>query len=160
VNHPADHAFFAVLNEVGIIEQLARNAFEAAQEDGLALSHFIVLNHLTRVGDGANPARMANALQLAKGAITNTVARLEARGLVRVKPDPRDGRGKQVWLTKAGRARREAAITAALGALHASGVVLTGNEASALLEPLRALRKRLDAARDRATVPSPGRRPE
>lgn len=144
-----DHSFFAVLNEVGIIEQLARNAFEAAQADGLALSHFIVLNHLSRVGDGANPARIANALQLAKGAITNTVARLEARGLVRVKPDPRDGRGKQVWLTKAGRARREAAISAALEALHSTGAGLKSSEALALLEPLRALRHRLDAARDR-----------
>jgi DNA-binding MarR family transcriptional regulator len=92
VTRPDDHPFFALLNEVGIIEQLARNAFEAAQPDGLLLPHFIVLNHLVRVGDGASPVRMARAFQLAKGAISNTVARLEARGLVRVEPDPRDGR--------------------------------------------------------------------
>ena len=154
MTRPDDLAFFAVLNEVGIIEQLARNAFEAAQQDGLALSHFIVLNHLVRVGDGANPARMANALQLAKGAITNTVARLEARGLVRVRPDPHDGRGKHVWLTKAGRARRESAISAALMALRSSGVALTASEALALLEPLRALRQRLDAARNPTSAPA------
>ena len=52
---PDDPLIFALLNEVGIIEQLARNRFDAAQADGLLLSHFILLNHLARVGDGTTP---------------------------------------------------------------------------------------------------------
>jgi len=40
-----DPVAFAFLNEVGIIEQLARNRFEAVMPDDLLLSHFTVLNH-------------------------------------------------------------------------------------------------------------------
>ncbi|WP_376087448.1 MarR family winged helix-turn-helix transcriptional regulator [Roseomonas sp. CCTCC AB2023176] len=149
MTRPDDHPFFALLNEVGIIEQLARNLFEGAQEDGLLLPHFVVLNHLVRVGDGANPARMARAFQLAKGALTNTVARLEARGFVRVEPDPRDGRGKRVWLTEAGRARREAAVESAVRVLRESGAAPSEEEARGLVLALRAVRQRLDQARAR-----------
>ena len=112
---PTDPPAFVLLNEIGIIEQLARTRFEALQPDGLLLPHFTLLNHLVRVGDGRSPVAIARALQLAKGAITNTLQRLEARGLVRVEPDPEDGRGKRVFLTAAGRRRRDAAVTAVAG---------------------------------------------
>jgi hypothetical protein len=55
-----------------------------------------------------------------------------------------------VWLTEAGRARREAAVAAAVAGLRASGVAPAEDETLALLGPLRALRRRLDAARDGA----------
>ena len=145
---PSDPPLFALLNEVGIIEQLARNRFDAAQADGLLLSHFILLNHLVRVGDGTPPARIASALQLAKGAITNTLQRLEERGLVRVEPDPEDGRGKRVFLTRAGRARR-----AGRGGQRdrragpAAGRPAGGHDRRAAARP-RAIRTRLDRARD------------
>jgi DNA-binding MarR family transcriptional regulator len=145
---PQDPPLFALLNEVGIIEQLARNRFDAAQADGLLLSHFILLNHLVRVGDGSPPARIASALQLAKGAITNTMHRLEERGLIRVEPDPEDGRGKRVFLTEAGRARRAAAVASATDALAPLLADLPAGTLDALLPGLRAIRTRLDRARD------------
>jgi len=151
VNRPAppqDPPLFALLNEIGIIEQLARNRFDAAQHDGLLLSHFVLLNHLVRVQDGAAPARIARALQLAKGAITNTVQRLEERGLVRVEPDPEDGRGRRIWLTPAGRARRQSAVRAATEAFAGLEAVLPEDRIAALLPALRALREHLDTARD------------
>lgn len=147
---PPDPPLFTLLNEIGIIEQLARNRFEAAQPDGLRLSHFVLLNHLVRVQDGAAPARIARALQLAKGAITNTVQRLEERGYVRVEDDPADGRGRRIWLTPTGRARRQAAIRAATDAFAGSGVALEAAEIDSLLGPLRRLREGLDRARDGA----------
>lgn len=143
----ADPPAFVLLNEIGIIEQLARTRFEALQPDGLLLPHFTLLNHLVRVGDGRSPVAIARALQLAKGAITNTLQRLEARGLVRVEPDPADGRGKRVFLTAAGRARRDAAVTAVTPALAGA---MEGLDATALAETiarLRGVRERLDRAR-------------
>ena len=98
-----DPLLFRFLNEVGIIDQLARAKVESVLPDGLKMSQFIVLNHLVRLGGDWSPARLANAFQVTKGAITNTLQRLESRGLVKVKSDPRDGRGKLVSLTPAGR---------------------------------------------------------
>jgi DNA-binding MarR family transcriptional regulator len=145
---PRDPPLFSLLNEIGIIDQLASNRFEAVQQDGLRMSHFVLLNHLVRVNDGATPARVARALQLAKGAITNTVQRLEERGLVRTEPDPADGRGRRIWLTEAGRARRQQAVADAAVAFAAMEAVMPPATIAALLPPLRALREYLDRARD------------
>jgi DNA-binding MarR family transcriptional regulator len=147
-NPPQDPPLFSLLNEIGIIDQLATNRFEASQDDGLRLSHFILLNHLTRVGDGNTPARIAAALQLAKGAITNTVQRLEERGLVRVTADAEDGRVRHIWLTPAGRARRDRAVASALEAFAGIEAVLPADAIAALLPGLRAMRVFLDRARD------------
>ena len=48
----------------------------------LKMSHFILLNHLVRLGGKWSPARLAAALQVTKAAVTNNLKRLEARGLV------------------------------------------------------------------------------
>ncbi len=145
---PTDPPLFALINEVAIIEQLARNRFDASQPDGLLLSHFVLLNHLVRVGDGWPPARIAAALQLAKGAITNTVQRLEERGLVRSEPDPDDGRGKRIFITAAGRKRRAAAVASATATLAPLLADLPAGTIDALLPGLRAIRVRLDRARE------------
>jgi DNA-binding MarR family transcriptional regulator len=141
-----DPPLFALLNEVGIIEQLARHRFERAQADGLRLPHFTVLNHLVRLGDGKTPGQLARAFQLTKATMTNTLQRLEARGFIRVEADPEDGRGKRVFLTDSGRARRQAAV-AALGADLAALGATPGLDPTALLPGLRALRAALDKAR-------------
>ena len=112
MSEPDDPAIFVFFNEIGIINQLAMTAFARALPDGLQPSHFTMLNHMVRLGDGWTPARLARAFQLTKGAVTNTLARLEARGLARVEPDPEDGRKKRVYITPAGRAAREACIAA------------------------------------------------
>lgn len=147
---PKDPPLFALLNEVGIIEQLARNRFDASQADGLLLSHFVLLNHLVRVGDGTTPARIAGALQLARGAVTNTMQRLEERGLIRVAPDATDGRVKRVFLTPAGRARRAAAVRDATATLAPLLADLPEDAIVALLPGLREIRRRLDRARSAA----------
>ena len=104
---PADDPLaFRFFTEIGIIEQLARNRLERSLPGGLKVSQFAVLNHLVRLGGEWSPVRLANAFQVTKGAMTNTLQRLEKRGLVRVLPDPRDGRGKLVSITRAGRKMR------------------------------------------------------
>jgi len=142
-----DPPSFQLLTEIGIIEQLARNALERALPDGLRAPHFTVLNHLVRLGDGTSPGALARAFQTAKAAMTNTLQRLEARGLIRLEADPKDGRAKRVFLTDAGREMRERAIVAVGPGLAAIGRVLSDAEIADLLPPLRRLRAHLDAAR-------------
>jgi DNA-binding MarR family transcriptional regulator len=143
-----DPPLFALLNEVAIIEHLARNRLERALPDGQRLSHFVVLNHLTRMGDGRSPARIARAVQVERPAMTNTLQKLEARGLVRLDPDPKDGRGKLVFLTEAGRAARDHAVALANAAIAPVAPDITPTEIAAALPLLRRLRAALDAARD------------
>jgi DNA-binding MarR family transcriptional regulator len=150
---PADPTIFALLTEVSIIEHLARNRLERVLPDGLRASHFGVLNHLVRMGDGRSLVRIARATQVERPAMTNTIQKLEARGLVRVAPDPRDGRGKLVFLTEAGRAAREAAVAAATAAVAPIAAGFAEEELVAALPLLRRLRAALDAARDREEPP-------
>jgi DNA-binding MarR family transcriptional regulator len=145
---PSDPPLFALLNEIAIIEHLARNRLERVLPDGLRASHFVVLNHLARLGDGRSPARIARAVQVEPPAMTNTIQKLEARGFVRTAPHPRDGRGKLVYLTESGRAAREAAVAAATAAIAPLASRLDPAEIQALLGPLQRLRAALDAARD------------
>ncbi len=149
-NPKTDPLPFVVFNEIGIIEQLARTRFERVLPDGLKVSHFSVLNHFVRLGGTRSPAELARAFQVTKGAMTNTIQRLEARGLVTVRPDPRDGRGKLVEITPAGRRVREQCV-AALGPLLADVQAAFPREEFARTLPfLQALRAHLDRARDKA----------
>jgi DNA-binding MarR family transcriptional regulator len=102
VTSPKTPLAFRLLTEVGIIEQLARNQLERRLPGDLKMSQFAVLNHLSRLGGEWSPARLAAALQVTKGAMTNTLTRLEGRGLVKIAADPTDGRAKLVTLTDTG----------------------------------------------------------
>src|SRR6056297_2207395 len=101
---PAPDPFFALFNEVAIIAQLSGAMFEARLPPGFLVSHFGVLNHLIRVGDGPTPLRLARNFQVPKTTMTHTLAVLDRHGLIRFAPNPRDGRSKCVHITDAGRA--------------------------------------------------------
>ena len=105
-----DPELFLFFTEIGIIEQLARSRLESVLPDNMRMSHFVMLNHLVRLGSKWSPARLAAALQVTRAAITNTLKRLEADGLVEVEIDPADARGKLVVLTSAGKSRRDACV--------------------------------------------------
>ena len=143
-----DPVMFRFFNEVGIIEQLARNRFERLLPDGLKVAQFTVLNHFVRLGGERTPAELARAFQVTKGAMTNTLQRLEARRLIRIRPDAHDGRVKRVSITKAGIKMRNQAV-AALAPVMAD---LTEQFPEAAFDRalpfLRSLRAALDAARD------------
>ncbi|NGM21271.1 MarR family transcriptional regulator [Roseomonas stagni] len=144
----SDPPLFALLNEVSIIEHLARNRLERALPEGLRVSHFVVLNHLVRMGDGRSLVRIARAVQVERPAMTNTIQKLEARGLVRLEPDPRDGRGKLVFLTPAGRAARQEAVAIAEAAVAPVAGDVSIADIESVLPVLRRLRAALDRARD------------
>ena len=139
---------FAVLTEIGIINQLSTTAFERLLPDDMRLSHFTLLHHLARLDGKWSPARLANALQVTKGAITNTMQRMEKKGYVLVEPAPGDGRGKLVSLTPAGLARRDEALMMAAPALAPIAAQCTPDEIAAALPFLTNLRTAFDKARD------------
>lgn len=144
---------FRVLNEIGIISQLSRTALERACGEKLSAAGFGVLHHLSRLPaetHGAwGPARLARAFQVTKGAMTNTLQRLEAEGFVRIAGAPDDARAKIVTLTAKGTKARDA-VLARLAPYLAEALSNLGAETfSALLPGLAKLRAYLDAASQR-----------
>lgn len=108
----ADTLAVALFAEVFAVEQLARTRVGHALPRGMELSHFTVLNHLAHVGGERTPAQIARAFSLTRGAMTNTLGRLERAGWVHVRPDWDDARRKQVAISSAGRAALDEAARA------------------------------------------------
>jgi DNA-binding MarR family transcriptional regulator len=143
-----DPIAFEFFNEIGIIEQLSRNAVERVLPRGITLSQFSVLNNFVRLGGERSPAGLASAFQVTRQTMTNTLQRLEAAGLVTSRPDPADGRAKIITITDAGRAMRQRCIDAQAPLLAELGDLLPEAELAALLPGLRKVRILLDRARD------------
>ncbi len=139
---------FRLFNEIGIIEQLGRSLFEARLPDGVLVSHFSVLNNLMRVADGRTPLQLAQAFQVPKTTMTHTLAGLEKRGWVEMRPNPDDKRSKQVWTTPEGRAFRDEAIRALTPDLEKVGAVVPPDTLDRLIADLTDLRVWMDANRD------------
>ena len=101
---------FAYFNEIGIIAQLSVTLLSKALPDGVHPSHFFIINHLVRLGDGKTPVSIASAMQVTKATISHSLNVLEKRGFIETQPCTEDARSKQVYLTKAGRAFQAEAI--------------------------------------------------
>jgi DNA-binding MarR family transcriptional regulator len=145
---PNDPPVFRFFIEIGIIEQLARNTFERVMPGGLTLSQFSVLNHFALRGGAQSPLSLARAMQVSKGTMTNTLQKLEAKELIAIAPDPADGRGKQVSLTAAGLALRQAAIAALAPDLENLIEAFGERRFSRATPFLAEVREYLDRARD------------
>jgi DNA-binding MarR family transcriptional regulator len=78
----------------------------------MELSHFSVLNHLATASDEKSPAQLARVFHVTRGAMTNTLNRLEWAGYIHIRPDWDDARRKMVAISPAGRRAREAALSA------------------------------------------------
>ena len=140
-------AAFTLLNEIGIINQLSTARFESLMPQGLTQPQFSVLNNFVRLGGMRTPAELAAAFQVTRGAMTNTLQRLEASGLVDIKPSPSDGRSKEVRITAKGRRIREQAIAATAPELGAMIDVIGDDNIAQMLSELQRLREYLDANR-------------
>jgi DNA-binding MarR family transcriptional regulator len=139
-----DPAVIALFSEIVMVETLARNRVSRALPRGMELSHFMVLNHFARLGGEKTPAQLARIFHVTKGAMTNTIARLEAAGYVHVRPDWEDGRRKLVSISHAGRGARDRAV-AAIGPVFDDVAAELGLERMrAMLPTLRRLRELLD----------------
>jgi DNA-binding MarR family transcriptional regulator len=97
-----DRPDIQVFTEIAIIEHLMRTAVVKSLPPGMTYPQWEVLVHFSRVGDDQTPAQLARALQVTKGAITNTLQRMEGSGLVEIAADAHDGRKKRVKVTRKG----------------------------------------------------------
>ena len=140
--------YFTFFNEIGIISQLSRAILESHLPHGMLVSHFSVLNHLIRVQDGRTPQDISRAFQVPKTSMTHTLSVLEKHKLVDMKPNPKDGRSKTVWITGKGREFRDQAISAMdQDITHLSGL-LGDVDIAGLTEQLATVRKIMDRSRD------------
>ncbi|MEP2532250.1 MarR family transcriptional regulator [Shimia sp.] len=140
--------YFSFLTEIGIIAQLSRTMLEKRLPDGVSAPMFGVLNHLARLGGGQTPLQIARAFQVAKSSMTNTLAGLERRGLIEMRPNPKDGRSKGVWLTDKGATLREAAIQQVAPDLKGLAEAFPAGYVDEITPRLSEIRAWLDAARD------------
>lgn len=133
----------ALFSEILMTEQLTRNRISKVLPKGMELSHFSLLNHLAHVGDERSPAQLAKSFHLTRGAMTNTLNKLEWAGFVHIRPDWDDARRKMVAISPAGRAARDAALDM-ISPLISEAVRDIGSEkVRAAVPVLRALRNNL-----------------
>jgi DNA-binding MarR family transcriptional regulator len=144
MNEKTEDIAVALFGELFMADQLARTRLSKALPKGMELSHFGVLNHLAGLSDERTPAQLAKAFHVTRGAMTNTLARLEWAGHVHIRPDWDDARSKLVAISPSGRAARDAAV-AVIAPLIADAVQALGSErVRAVLPVLRELRTRFE----------------
>ncbi len=137
----------SLFSEVFIADQLARGLISKALPRGMQISHFSVLNLLAHVNEERTPAELAEAFHLTRGAMTNTLARLEWAGHIHIRPDWDDARRKFVSISPAGRAARDDAIAAFMPLIADVVRSIGADKVRATLPVLRELRLRLEAAK-------------
>ena len=139
----SDSLAITLFSEILMVDQLARSAVAKALPKGMELSHFSVLNHLARSSGERTPAQLAKTFHLTRGAMTNTLGKLEWAGWVHIRPDWDDARRKLVSISATGLVVRDAAV-AVITPLIADVVDQVGaDRVRAALPVLRELRLKL-----------------
>ena len=139
-----DESAIALFSELFMADQLARNRISKALPKGMELSHFSVLNHLAGLSDERTPAQLAKAFHVTRGAMTNTLTKLEWAGHIHIRPDWDDARRKFVAISPSGSAARDEAVLA-ITPLIADIVHALGEPKLRVVLPiLRELRRRLE----------------
>ena len=133
-----------LFGELFMADQLARNRISKVLPKGMQLSHFSVLNHLARLNEERTPAQLARSFHVTRGAMTNTLAKLQWAGHIHIRPDWDDARRKFVGLSASGRAARDAAVQAVAPVISDLVRDLGADRVRAVLPVLRALRTRLE----------------
>lgn len=139
-----DALAISLLSELITADQLARARLSKALPKGMELSHFSVLNHLANTAAERTPAQLARTFHVTKGAMTNTLNKLETAGHVHVRPDWDDARRKLVAVSPAGRAARDSALQVITPMISEMASTIGADKVRAVLPILRELRIRLE----------------
>lgn len=135
---------FAYLNEACHTAELSKALVDKCLPDGIHRSHYHIINHLVRHGDGLTPVQITAAMSVTKATISYSLSVLEKRGFISTRPSCRDGRSKKVFLTEPGRAFQKQTIIALTGLfgtfLRKEDIQIMGDA----LPTLVAIRKLLD----------------
>ena len=142
---------FDFFSEIGILQQLSQPRLERRMPHGISYAQFSVLSHLIRTTDGKSPSTLARILQVPRPNMTNTLSGLEKRGHIEIKPNPRDGRGKLIFLTEAGQHVREQAIVSIIPEFVIVSKRFDFSELASFMPVLGKLREVMDLYRDEDT---------
>lgn len=140
---PKDALAVSLLSEMFMVDQLARARLAKALPKGMELSHFSVLNLLANVKAERTPAQLARTFHVTRGAMTNTIGKLEWAGHVHVRPDWEDARRKFVSISPSGLVSRDAAIEAIAPVIESVVQSVGTQDVRRILPILRELRLRL-----------------
>ena len=91
----------ALFGEILTVHQLIRNQLDRVLPKGMELSHLTVLNHLANTKGEKTPAQLAKSFHVTRGAMTNTLGKLEISGYIHIRPDWDDARRKLVEISPA-----------------------------------------------------------
>ncbi len=133
----------ALFGEIFSADQLARNRISKVLPKGMELSHFSVLNHLARSQAERTPAQLARSFHVTKGAMTNTLSKLEWAGHIHIRPDWEDARRKFVGISPSGIKARDAALATIVPLIDEVVHEIGADKVRAALPVLRELRVRL-----------------
>lgn len=142
-----DLAPMQVLSRVTrVARQLDHSRSAAFALHAIVSWEFDVLAALRRSGEPyqLSPGRLLQETMVTSGTMTNRVDRLAARGLVRRGPDPHDGRGVVVTLTRAGLETVDGALVDLLAAERRILAALPVADATQLADLLRTLAGELE----------------
>lgn len=134
----------ALFSEILTADQLMRNRLSKVLPKGMEISHFSVLNHLAFSGGERSPAQLAETFHVTRGAMTNTLNKLEWAGYVHIRPDWDDARRKMVAISPAGRQARDYAVASLAPMINEVVGDLGAEKVRTVLPVLRELRARLE----------------
>ena len=133
-----------LFGEILALDQLMRNRLAKVLPKGMELSHFSVLNQLSHTKIERTPAQIARSFRVTRGAITNTLNKLELSGYIHVRPDWEDARRKMVSISPAGLVARNNALTAVTPIIEELSQDMGEERLKAIVPILRELRQKFE----------------
>lgn len=134
----------SLFSEILTVDQLARDRLSKALPKGMEISHFSVLNHLANTAEEKTPAQLAKSFHVTRGAMSNTLNKLELAGHIHIRPDWDDARRKQITISGAGRQARDQALSAIAPLIETVVEELDESKVRSMLPILREMRLRLE----------------
>lgn len=133
----------SLFSEILAADQLVRNRLSRVLPKGMEISHFSVLNHLAWHEGERTPAQLAEAFNVTRGAMTNTLSKLDWAGFIHIRPDWDDARRKLVSISPAGSKAREQALSAVAPMVSDVIQALGEDQVRSTVPVLRSLRQNL-----------------
>ena len=134
----------SLFGEILALDQLVRARLAKVLPKGMELSHFSVLNQLSHTKIERTPAQIAKSFRVTRGAITNTLNKLELSGYIHVRPDWDDARRKMVSISPAGIVARNNALTAVTPIINELISEMGEERLKAIVPILRDLRQKFE----------------
>ena len=132
-----------LFSELLAVDHSVRGHLSRVLPKGMEISHFSVLNVLARRSQERTPAQLAQTFNVTRGAMTNTLHKLEEAGYVHIRPDWDDARRKLVGISPAGRQAYDGALSALAPMINEVVEKIGEAETRTALPILREIRQKL-----------------